>query len=382
MKILVVSHAPTHPTNAGNRIRILALARTLLDLGHEVHFAYIPMNAVDETEMRSWWGERFHRLRYEKPRQVPGALASLARRIEHTFFPENRYPMNVDAWFDPQLLPQLRELHRTQRFSAVMVEYVFMSRALEAFPDEVLKVIDTHDVFTDRHKHFLRAGLEPSWFTTTRRQEARGLRRAHTVLAIQEKERNFLQGISAVNTVTVGHLLSIERHYHGGQPAGKGLFVGSSNQVNVDSFRQFLETTWPLILHAMPTARLLLAGQICAKVPDHSAIDKLGEVPDLSTVYAQADVVIAPIYFGTGLNIKVIEALGHGMPVVTTPAGAKGIAPTDALLIAETPESFAGAVARVISDPKTAAHLSNTASAFAGAWNNRQISALSAIFAA
>jgi glycosyltransferase involved in cell wall biosynthesis len=79
----------------------------------------------------------------------------------------------------------------------------------------------------------------------------------------------------------------------------------------------------------------------------------LGFVPDLAACYRSADVVAAPLLAGGGTRIKLLEAMAHGVPVVTTTAGAAGLAVRHGthLLIADSPGAAAGALARLAADP-------------------------------
>ena len=61
-----------------------------------------------------------------------------------------------------------RDLHRRGRHDAVLVHYVWMSRVLEGIGGGALRVLDTHDLFGDRHLAAREQGLDPSWFFTTR----------------------------------------------------------------------------------------------------------------------------------------------------------------------------------------------------------------------
>jgi glycosyltransferase involved in cell wall biosynthesis len=54
-------------------------------------------------------------------------------------------------------------------------------------------------------------------------------------------------------------------------------------------------------------------------------VDLLGEIADITAAYAQAQVVLNPLRFGTGLKIKSVEALSYGRPLVTTSVGAEGL---------------------------------------------------------
>jgi glycosyltransferase involved in cell wall biosynthesis len=50
------------------------------------------------------------------------------------------------------------------------------------------------------------------------------------------------------------------------------------------------------------------------------------------------------------MKVKVLEAVASGVPVVTTPAGAEGIAAGDGVVIAEGDEALAAAAARLLAD--------------------------------
>lgn len=78
----------------------------------------------------------------------------------------------------------------------------------------------------------------------------------------------------------------------------------------------------------------------------------VGEVDDVTQAYAEADIVIVPIRFGSGTRIKILEALSLGRPVVTTTAGVEGLDLEHGrdLLVADTPDDFAIACLRIARD--------------------------------
>jgi len=94
------------------------------------------------------------------------------------------------------------------------------------------------------------------------------------------------------------------------------LFVASDNFFNVQGFTDFAESnsSW------LCKYRICLVGRICGNeqvvhlANTYKNISLLGYVPDLSNIYRAAKAVISPTD-GTGLKIKVVDALLHGKPV-------------------------------------------------------------------
>ncbi len=78
----------------------------------------------------------------------------------------------------------------------------------------------------------------------------------------------------------------------------------------------------------------------------------LGEVSDVRSYLVRADVSVAPLRIARGVQSKVLEAMGMGVPVVATPSAIQGIdvANGQELLIGQTAEEFAACVIRLLND--------------------------------
>jgi glycosyltransferase involved in cell wall biosynthesis len=92
-----------------------------------------------------------------------------------------------------------------------------------------------------------------------------------------------------------------------------------------------------------------------------------GWVDDLDAVLGRSAALLSPLRTGSGVKIKVLEALARGLPVVATPAGVLGIDATESAgcLVADDPAGLAKAMA-VACDPAVNARLSDAARA---AWD-------------
>ncbi len=142
------------------------------------------------------------------------------------------------------------------------------------------------------------------------------------------------------------------------------LFVGSFGYPpNCDAASELVDHWMPAIRGRHPGARPVLAGgglpaAAAARLVAAGA-RVLGRVPDLLSIYRDADVVAVPIRSGGGTRIKILEALAAGRPVVTTRKGAEGLPVTDGVhvLMAESPGEAAAAVARLLHDDGLAERL-------------------------
>ena len=184
--ILVLSPTPTAPIDQGNRRRIHAVCHSLQRRGARIHFVYypaewsfsfVPPDLVDR--MRSQW-DSFHLLHTTRPHHPPSIGA------DHT----------IDEWWDPCIGAHLQWLFARQRFDAFIVNYTYLSKALEFAPPGVLRILDTHDQFTGRRALLQAQGIAPEFFHTTQEEEAIAVARADLVWAIKEQEAAFFRTLS------------------------------------------------------------------------------------------------------------------------------------------------------------------------------------------
>ncbi|MBC2607228.1 glycosyltransferase [Pelagicoccus albus] len=109
------------------------------------------------------------------------------------------------------------------------------------------------------------------------------------------------------------------------------LFVGNFNHPpNLDAIKWFISEIFPMILKALPNARLKIVGsaipnEIKSLESDKLSIDTDVTDEELKNHYKQSRVSVVPLRFGAGVKGKVLESMFYQLPVVTTSFGAQGI---------------------------------------------------------
>jgi polysaccharide biosynthesis protein PslH len=104
------------------------------------------------------------------------------------------------------------------------------------------------------------------------------------------------------------------------------------------------------VLPRVPASVLLdVVGQPPARPVRRQGVHYCGRVSTLRPYYERAHVAVAPIPFGSGTRLKIVEAMAHGRPVVSTTAGAEGliVRPGQHYVAGDTPERFAAALKQV-----------------------------------
>ena len=389
-KILVISPTPSHPQNAGNRSRIYRLLLSLKEMRYDVHFLHIKETLGDEAAMEKCWGDKFYSLTYNQPetkvKKKPKTLKQriikkIVRIIKSLINNDPQFNYLIDDWYDDSVDQKIIELSKKISPEVILVEYVFFSKALELFDKNAIKIIDTHDIFHNRYKLYQRNKRTPEWFSTSKAQEIKGLNRADIIIAIQEQEEKlFSRFLKSKEIVTVGHLVDLQK-FIPRNLSYKILFVGSSNSINVDGIEYFIKDIFPKIKTKFKEAKLVLAGDICNVIEDFDGCCKLGRVQNLKEAYDAVDLAINPVQYGTGLNIKNIEALGYSKPLVTTSKGAEGMEHGNGttFLIADSAIDFANHIIEIFSNNNTYENLAKKSYEFAFNWNQNYLQVLNKI---
>ena len=128
------------------------------------------------------------------------------------------------------------------------------------------------------------------------------------------------------------------------------IFVGSDNPFNVEAVTWFIDKVLPLLHKEI---RICVIGRICNYIPDNENIEKNPFVDNLNEYYHKSKVAICPMFGGTGIKIKVVEALSFGLPVVGTERAIDGFFQKtgNGCLVANDENLFAETVTQLCNDP-------------------------------
>jgi sugar transferase (PEP-CTERM/EpsH1 system associated) len=191
------------------------------------------------------------------------------------------------------------------------------------------------------------------------RFEAEAARRARASVVVNERERDILKALAPkarVEAVPIGVDVAQFAPTAPAIASQDVVFCGVMNYtLNADGAIWMSREVWPRVRASHPDARFRIVGSaptsaVQALASADQRIEVTGRVPDVRPYLWSAAVAVAPLLNARGVQTKVLEAVGSGLPCVLTPAVAAGLPPEvlPACVVAESPDAFADAVGTLL----------------------------------
>jgi glycosyltransferase involved in cell wall biosynthesis len=368
MRILFIAPQVPWPTNEGHNQRSHALLRALAGR-HEVTLS-APASPDERDECRDGLGNLiagFLPVPLEMGRRAklpagPGRLRRLAHYAQDVLTRPAPYAFRYDSDDYRSLIARHRD-----DFDAVFCRYLRMLPVLKDFPKDRI-VVDADDL------HYLglmrcvlsgshgwgNAVLVPEMIRTYCYEQA-SFRRLARVLVCSDAD---------FSRVRCGRKTIIRNGVDLPDPARLGtparlktiVFIGQmSYDPNAEGLRWFLDHVWPRLRQLVAEVRLSVVGRNARPetlpFADVPGVELVADVEETASWFSRAVLSLAPLRFGLGTRIKIIESLSCGRPVVATRIGAEGlddIDETSGLFRVDDPIEMAGRIASLLDNPDEA----------------------------
>lgn len=321
MKVLFLSHIPIYPVIGGDRVRISQALRFLLD-AHEVDVAYIS-HSRSNPSLKEHEPRIGKEIRFEVP--FPLRVVQAAK----TLF--NRFPSVVNHFHNAGMQKFVNR-HGSDYDLLVCSGVPTAVYAFESRTEK--KILDMTDSLT---MNYLNAASNSSGIRKLLfKFDAKRMRMFEIECAgvfnkisyISEKDRHFV-GIPDHKTACVPNFVPKRKMCHVGSNSNLRniVFVGKMDyEPNITAVRFFVKEVLPKLPDCV---RFHIVGMNPANevenLAEDSRVSVTGYVDSVSEYYDMADMVVAPMLSGSGVQNKILEAMAHGACVVTTPIGAEGL---------------------------------------------------------
>lgn len=143
------------------------------------------------------------------------------------------------------------------------------------------------------------------------------------------------------------------------------IYVAHDNIHNINAVKWFLDNVY----NKLKDLEILFVGKICNTIEnkwDYKNIDFIDFIKNIDEAYNDAKISICPMFSGTGLKIKVVEAFAYGKPVVCNKMGAIGQPNLDeinnkAIFVSDEPDEFVKYIYNLLENKDLYNKASNTA---------------------
>jgi glycosyltransferase involved in cell wall biosynthesis len=366
VRILLLTQVLPFPADSGPKIKTLNLLRYLADR-HDVHlvsFVRSDAEAASAEQLRRWCSTvDVVRIRRSRVRDLAYFVEALVKRRSFLVL---RDDSDVMRSYVERLVHQFH-------IDAVHADQLTMGQFAEHLPVP-LRVLDEHNaVWTivrrvARHERWglRRIAAELEW-RRLKAYEGRLCRDFDRVLTVSDEDLRDLESAAGARIRASIIPIAVDTHeLHFMPPRATARHILSLATMfyppNVEGVDWFAREVYPLIRRETQDAPFTIVGSrppesIQRLATDQPGIEVTGYVADLDPYLRRSAMLVVPLHSGSGMRVKILEAFARGIPVVSTTIGVEGIEARNGehLLVADSPEAFAGAVMDVLHDPVAAA---------------------------
>ena len=391
-RILFLSQLLPYPPDAGPKVRSYFTLRYLAQRHQLTLLAFTrPDDTPQAVEHLKQYCEAVYTVPIRRSRlQDMKALAS-------SLLAGDAFIIRRDAL--AEMAQKINALLESFPFDAIHSDQLWMAQYALSHrngkdPEKSIKIIlDEHNACFQIFQRIARGERNPLFrlfyereWRALKRYEAQACRLCDQVVTVTEEDRRILESLSAAPADTPSILsrfttipICVDAQAVRPVPPAAGakgiLYIGTMFFLpNVEGVLWFAREVWPKVIAQAPQASFTVVGKRppkevrdleAANDPAGSVIGQGGSirvtgfVEELQPYLEQAAVFIVPLFSGSGMRVKIVDAWRWGLPVVSTTIGAEGIQYQDGenILIADDPVGFAQAVTRVLGEPALAAKL-------------------------
>lgn len=358
-KLLYITSRVFWPTKSGHEVHIYNYCRALSE-----KYGYIVDVYIFEERRTVEAAEK------NKPAFIRNVICSekiskldiVGNVLKKTVFGKEHWPFQSSLYFNKTNCKKMSDINEIEHYDVLFVDMVRLAPYIRAFSGTtLLSVLDMGDMlskrymrqiskinansnmggaYTSRLSYAMKLLLKVKWIQTVILKAESKLMERSEIFWAEEYDSVIL--VSTVETQEINKKLSkrkavtvrvgvdtdyFRKEYESGKENGLISFVGDMRTAaNSDTVEYMISSILPL---CKKVKKICFIG----KCPDslkntykhNSRVYFTGTVPDIRLEVKKARVFLAPVVYGTGVKIKIVEAMAMGMPVVTNVIGAEGI---------------------------------------------------------
>lgn len=371
MRILQLCNKAPYPANDGSSIAICTLAEGLADNGIELHL--LPINTKKHFKAEADVPAEFkQKTNYQSVYRDTNT--NIAGAFFNLFSAQSYF---VSRFFFKEYEVALTNKLKRFAFDIIQLEGVFMCTYIPLIKkySKAKIVLRSHNVehqIWERHlvseKNFIKKTYLTLQNNRLKAFEINAFNSVDAIITITDEDKKTISSISSkknIYTCLTGINLNKYKPVVNSKNQNTLFHFASMDWMpNIEAVDWLLQNIWKDVVKQKPDVKLVLAGR---GMPERfkSLNDKaqnitiINDVKDSSEFYNSYDIMLVPLWSGSGLRIKLVEGLAYGKAIITTSIGAEGIPymHNKNMMIADSSEDFIAAILTLLNNPDKKADL-------------------------
>lgn len=337
MKILLLCDKPPWPGNSGGAMATRSVIDAMLSNRFDVtvFFLATPKHMLNNSDSPVGGNRQLKLVSQTIDNRIKPIIALLNLLL-------SRKPYNIQRFYSEKTAGKISALLKESRYDVIQFEGLIMNLYFShvKMSSDAQLVMRSHNVESDIWSSLAdetRQPLRKFYYHSLARRitevEKKSFNRYDMLLAISDSDRKrfIRQGVTIpVKTLYPSIADDITKKAKTKSSSLTVGFIGSLDWYpNINGLKWFLGRVWPDLKKTSSGIEVKVAGRnpkaSIIKSMERAGVEYCGSPESSASFLETVDLLIVPLFSGSGIRIKIIEALIHGIPVVTTTRGAEGL---------------------------------------------------------
>ncbi len=360
MKVFQLSPRIPYPLIEGGNISIFNITRQLSEHGAKIYFAAVSGSRDSNAPIE------LSRLCQDVFIAETSRVYGLKAVAKNAF---SSVPINIEKYHSKKILDDIIQFVKNKHIDLIHVDHLHMAyyglalKQLLRVPVVLrehnleLKIMERFSESSSNLLYRAYAGLQLRKFV---KYEPSICLQMDKCVMITEHDRDRLLSIDkTIDAIVIpaGVDTDVFKPVDSAGEENSIVYVGSLDWLpNIDGLKWFVNEVMPIVIKSKPNVKFYIYGKNAShgvdKLDDGNNVLVKGFVEDVRYVFQKGRVVVVPLLAGSGIRIKILEAMASGKPVITTSIGCEGIRSEagKSIMIADTAQEFAGKVLKLLDD--------------------------------
>lgn len=371
MRILLLTKKLPYPARDGEAIASSNIIRYMAEAGHQVVVISIITKkhnfSLDDVPEEIKSRVEFHLVNADTAIHFKDAVINLFSKL----------PYHISRFINKEITTLIEKVLQQNDFDIIQFEGLFLLPFVETIKkySNAKLIYRSHNVEGVIWKRMAMKIKNPikSWYLTMQanrllKYELKMIPDTNAIVPISTADEQYYK-LHFPNMSVTCIPTGIEEKFENTVMCNSGsiYFLGALDWLpNQQGLLWFIESVWPEVKEKIPEASLHIAGRNAPQILAEKISTKCsfyGEIDDTRKYISDKCICIVPLFAGSGLKIKIIEALAAGKVVVTTPIGAEGmpLSLDNYLYISDSAEGMMQQLVEILKEPQAALHKASEA---------------------